>query len=196
MKKLAAIGLPVMLLLAFTLVLVGCSQTPEKAAIESLPEEYSLEQAQKDGCVVYENGDITSGQEIWDDFLKSVDTGKEASVRLGLYYTLEPSECDPDYYESVKDQYPALYIQDLTFDGTSYTLRWYEDGQEIVRAYQFLMKYEGEAETASAPYDSYLRYVLTNDDTVSWDDIMHGMVSAVAEDYIDHSVVYVDLIQK
>lgn len=168
----------------------------ERVPLEELPKDYTLEQAKEDGCVVYEDGDITSGQAAWDAFAETVSTGTAASVRLGVYYTLgDPSRYDPEYYESIKDDYPVLYIEDLTYDGTAYTIRWFEKGGEIVKTYRHLMRYEGEPESPHANYDSYVRYVLTNDDSVTWEDIVWGMVSSRFGDYIDYHQVYVDLIR-
>ena len=168
----------------------------ERAPLEELPEDYSLEQAKADGCVVHEDGDVTSGQTVWDAFAEAVSAGTAASVRLGFYYTLgDPSRYDPEYYESIKDDYPVLYIEDLTYDGTAYTIRWFEKDGEIVKAYRYLMRYEGEPESPYASYDSHVRYVLTNDDSVTWEDIVWGMVSSRFGDYIDHHQVYVDLIR-
>ncbi|MDE6747900.1 MAG: hypothetical protein K2K21_02375 [Lachnospiraceae bacterium] len=190
MKKIV----PIILAMIFVLTITGCSSkhNPEKIPLESLPADYSLEQAKEDGCIVYESSDITSGQEIWDKFMKTVNAGKEATVRLGFYYTLDPSKCDPEYYKSAKDDYPVLFIRDLIFDGTSYTIRGYDEGHENVKTYKYLMKYEGQAETPDAIYTSYVRYVLTNNDTVTWEQIVHGIFSS-SGDYINHYVVYTDL---
>ena len=56
------------------------------------------------------------------------------------------------------------------------------------------MKYEGQAESPDASYNSYIRYVLTNDDKVTWQELMHGMLSSQLGDYIDHQSVCTDLI--
>lgn len=183
------------------IMLIGCNGNTggskiEQLSLEELPDDYTVEQAKEDGCVIYEDGDITYGQEIWDAFVETVSTNKEtSSVRLGFYYTLgDPSQYDPDYYESIKDDYPMLFIQDLNYDGITYTLRWFENGNEIIETYQYLMKYEGKAESPNATYDSYVRYVLTNDNSVTWGDIVGGMLSSQSGDHIDHHVVYIDLI--
>jgi hypothetical protein len=55
------------------------------------------------------------------------------------------------------------------------------------------MRYEGKAETNRAIYSSYVRYVLVNDDKVTWDDIIHGMLSSRFGDYIPHRSIYTDL---
>ena len=70
--------------------------------------DYSLECAREDGCAVHEDGDIASGQEAWEDFLKAASSGEAASVRLVNCYTLDDlHRYDPDYYESIKDDYPC-----------------------------------------------------------------------------------------
>ena len=90
------------------LLLSACGEKPEPTPLEDLPEDYSLEQAKEDGCLVTEDGIVTSGRESWEDFLKASEAGKTASVRLCSYYTLDdPSRYDPDYYESIKDDYPC-----------------------------------------------------------------------------------------
>lgn len=191
MKRYTILALLAMLMLTIT----GCKQSSDFVPLEEIPDTYSLEQAKEDGCVTHENGDVTQGKELFEAFFNNTTSGKKDNVRLAFYYTLDdPSRYDPDYYESVKDDYPLLYILDLSFDGESYTLRHFEDGEEIIRNYVYLMKYEGEAESASASYKSYVRYVLTNDDAVTWQELMHGMFSSQFGDYIDHESVCTDLI--
>lgn len=169
------------------------SQDTVKTALGELPSDYSLEQAKEDGCVTFEDLRITSGEEIWDDFLTATAAGEEAAVRLGFYYTLDPSRCDPNYYESVKDDYPTLYMEDLTFDGSAYTVHWYEDDIEIEKTYQYLMKYEGNVPSPPASYTSYVVYALTNDETVTWDKLNGSMLSSSTKDFIDFELVYWDL---
>ena len=95
--------------------LSGCGGKPEPIPLEELPQDYSLERAKDDGCLVTEDGAVTSGQEAWEEFLNAAEAGKAASVRLCSYYTLDdPSRYDPDYYESVKDDYPMMFLKDLS----------------------------------------------------------------------------------
>ena len=179
------------------LLLAGCGQqkTEVLPSLEELPADYSLEQAREDGCVVHENGDIASGQEAWEDFLKASSAGKAAAVRLADYYTLDdPSRYDPDYYESIKDDYPLLYLSDLSFDGKTYTVSGLEDGERWTYTYSYLKRFEDAAETPGAVYDSYVRYVLVNDDTVTWSQLMHGALSSRFGDYIPFHSVYTDYI--
>ncbi len=175
--------------------LTGCEKSADVMSLEEIPENYSLEQAKADGCVVHEELDVTSGKDIFEAFYEKTEAGKKADVRLAFYYTLgDPSGYDPDYYESIKDDYPVLYVQDLTFDGEKYTLRWYEDGKEIVESYDYLMKYNEPKLSPYAVYDSSEEYILTNDSTVTRQDLWNGQISSFGDDYIEHKVVCSDLI--
>lgn len=183
------------LLSAFLFCASSCEKSGDVMTLKDIPENYSLEQAKADGCVVHENSSVTSGKEIFEVFYKMASSGKNAKVRLAFYYTLDdPSNYDSDYYESIKDDYPALYIQDLSFDGEKYTLCRYEDGNEFVESYDYLMKYNEPAMSPYAVYDSLEVYVLINDNTVTYQDIMKSMLSSLYEDHIEHDTVCCDYI--
>ena len=174
-------------------VLCSCASKTKYVPLEKIPDAYTLEDAEEDGCVIFNDGDISAGQTRWDEFLAEVDSGKKATVRLVFYYTLgDILEYAPEYYESVKDEYPKMYVQDLSYNGEEYTVRWLEEN-EILRTYKYLMRYEGEPTSQWATFERYVRYVLVNDNTVTWEDIWRGMVSAIFEDYIDHMTVYIDI---
>ncbi|KNY30305.1 hypothetical protein Bccel_5585 [Pseudobacteroides cellulosolvens ATCC 35603 = DSM 2933] len=162
-----------------------------------LPADYTLEDAKSGNCVVFENGDITHGQSTWDDFITATDDSKPSIVRLAYYYTLgDPSKYSKDLYQEIKDDYPVLYITDLTFDGKKYIIKGIEDGKLISKEYKYLMKYEGQPKSPTAIFSEYTYYVLVNDNTVTWDDIEHGISSSQFGDYIDHYQVYSDLVLK
>ena len=115
--------------------------------------EYSLAQAKADGCVVMEDGDVTHGQEIWQNFIAATARGEEATVRYAHYYTVgAPARYDPDYYEEIKDQYPMMFVHTLTFDGESYTDIWEENGEEVTRTYRYLRHLEGRPQRTTAQY--------------------------------------------
>lgn len=156
-------------------------------------EPNALEKVIEAGYVVHMDGDVVKGQENWEAFLDKVEDGNAASVRLALYYTLDRESCSEEYYEANQEDYPVLYLQELYFDGESYTLEWKEGNKEYVRNYRYLMHYTGESPNANATYDTYSRYVLINDRDVTWEDLQRGMFSSQSGDYIAHSIVYVDL---
>ncbi len=161
--------------------------------LDELPSDYSLAQAKRDDCVVIEDQRVTYGQGLWDAFVEASSRGKPADVRLCHYYTLDEESCTPDHFAQLQDSYPVMYFQDLHYDGTSYTLRSFEDGQALELTYPYLMYYAGRAETPDATCSSYIRYVLTKDDSVTWEDIWAGMLSAQSDQAIDCYPVYVDL---
>lgn len=179
--------------LTLILLLTACSQNVTRAPLNQLSGNYSLDDAKSDNCVVFEDGDITYGQSAWDSFIENTENGQPETARLGFYYTLgDPSHYSEEYYEEIKDDYPILYINDLSFNGKKYIIESIEEGQLISKEYKYLVKYEGQPRP-SALYSEYTYYVLVNDNTVTWDDIEHGMLSSKFGDYIDHYLVYSDL---
>ena len=168
---------------------------PETIIMAYMRTRSRLEQAKKDGCITHEDGDITQGKERFEEFYDTTKSGKADKVRLADYYSPDdPSGYDPESYEALKAGYPRLYVLDLSFDGEQYTIRWYEDGEEIIRNYPYLLKYEGPAESSDAVYKSYTRYVLTNDDGVTWQELVWGMISSQLGDYIDHMSICTDYV--
>lgn len=157
-------------------------------------DDDALEMAREAGCVIMEDGDVTSGQDTWMAFVEETEQGNITSVMVAHYHTLNPERCDPTYYAAYKEDYPVLYINELTYDGEAFTLRWEEQDKQYERTYRYLMRYTGNApKQTSATFDTYLRYVLTNDNTVTWEELQWGMFSSQFGDYIDHFTIYTDL---
>lgn len=191
MKKL------IIILLTLIFILTACSHNATRDSLKQLSDNYSLDDAKSDNCVIFEDGDITNGQSEWDSFIKKTGNGKSATVRLGFYYTLgDPSHYSEEYYEEIKDDYPVLYINDLSFDGKKYIIESIEDDHLISKDYKYLIKYDGQPSSVSALFSKYTYYVLVNDNTITWDDIEHGMLSSQSGDFIDHYLVYSDLEMK
>lgn len=137
-----------------------------------------------------ENGTATFGQEVWQSFVQTTERGESSQVQVAHYHTLDETESTGEYYEAVKEDYPILYLLNLEFDGENYTLHWTEEDTEYVRTYCYLMHYHG-----GDPDEEFINgtediYVLTNDNTVTWTDIVRGMLSSQSGDAIDHYVVY------
>jgi hypothetical protein len=81
----------------------------------------------------------------------------------------------------------------LTFDGENYTVTWEEEGEEISRTYPYLRHLEGRAESPTAQYERYDRYVLTDDPHATWEEMFYSL----ADDKIgsiDFLEVYTDYI--
>jgi hypothetical protein len=160
--------------------------SPPKASSEA-----ELERV-KPGCVVLEDGEPTHGQEIWQTFYEHTRKGEPASVKVAAWYTLDEANCDARYYAAYKEDYPALYVQELVFDGEKYTLYSEGNGEKIVREYEYLMRYETElpSTASSQKPGTQIRYVLTHSDTVTWDDLWRGMISSQFGAYMDHYTIY------
>lgn len=184
-----------LLFVLMTILLTACAKTEESLPYNQLPDDYSLENAKSDDCVVFENLDITAGQSVWEKFITSTTNGKPSTVRLAFYYTLNnPSHYSAEYYEEIKDDYPALYIMDLSYDSNKYMLYYKADEQEYTKEFSYLVKYTGKPRSSSAVFSEYVYYVLVNDNSVTWEDIEDGMFSSQSDAWIDHYKVYSDLI--
>ena len=180
--------------LLFLLLLSSCGVNPEPLPFEELPEDYSLERAKDDGCLVTEDGAVTSWQEAWEEFLNAAEAGKAASVRLCSYYTLDdPSRYDPDYYESVKDDYPMMFLKDLSYDGERFTTLSYEEGQRHEETYSFLRRRE---QTAPSSGVKIIQYIITDDAESSLEKIGSQLYSSSfsPEDWIPFDIVYQEII--
>lgn len=182
------------------LILYGCSKAPLSDDWEDLKyvaDNYTLEDAKRECYVLMENGSVTFGKEIWHDFIDLVDKGKPCKIRVSHYYTFEdPSHYDRSYYESIKDDYPMMFTFELDCKDDIFYLSHYEEERLYQSEYKYLMRYEGEAETPTATFTSYVRYVLVNDDTVTWKDICSGMLSSYSAANIEHDQIYTELFFK
>ena len=147
--------------------------------------------------VVIEDGRVTCGEDIWRDFVDLSAKETPCRIRVVHYYTIgDPSRYDPLYYESIKGDYPKMYILELAYNGETFCVSHYEEDKLYQSEYKYLMRYEGKTETRDATYTSYLKYVLVNDEEVTWDDIMHGMLSSKHGNSIPHRQIYTDLVYK
>ena len=171
------------------------SNTSEYIPYEQLPVDYNLEDAKSDGCVVFENHQLTSGDEVWQKFIEKAQAGEKARVRLAYYYTLNSQSVSEEYYAEIKDDYPVLYIQDLSFDGETYRLYYTEDEQTHEYEYPYLVRYTGTPSSDTAIYSQYVRCFLVRDKDVTFEQIEHGWFSSQFGDSVDCIAVYTDLIR-
>ena len=178
------------------LVVTACENTSgivnDYIPYAEIPEDYSLENAKNDNLVIFEDGDITSGQAVWDEFMENTEQGKSYAVRLAFYYTLDGQGITPahEQYEEIKSDYPALFIQDLTFNRKTYTLYSVENGKEYTFKYKYLKRFVEASPKEAVPYRETIRYVLVNDKEATWEQIISGMLSSRFGAWIDHKTVY------
>lgn len=139
----------------------------------------ALQRAKDAGFVVLEDGDPTHGQELWQTFYEASQQGTPASVTVAHYYTLDPERCTEQYYEAYKEDYPRLYLYELSFDGETYRVQT----DDMDREYEYLMRY---SETLTGKTE----YVLTHDNRVTWEQLFQSVASSQFGAYIDHCTVY------
>lgn len=185
--------------LLLMLFLISCSEHPRTTDIDmydiTLPAEELLKKVKRGDFVVREDGDVSVGQELWHDFYEKTRAGESASIKLADYYTLEDNNVSDEYYEEHKDEYPVIYLAELSFDGKAYTFRSIngQDGTTgYSRTYPYLVRYEDVPKNISATFVTCERYVLVHDETVTYDRLQYGLYSSQLGDYIDHYVVYSD----
>ncbi len=113
-------------------------------------------------------------------------------MKIAHYHTLENINCSAEYYEVYKEDYPSLTEFELTYDGKTYTLSWNEYGTEYFREYQYLRKFEDTLKgyQSSKTPAAVTRYVLTNNNTASWDELWRSLASSQLGDFIDHYTIY------
>lgn len=158
--------------------------------LKSITDNYSLDDAKNDGCLVMENGSITSGQETFSDFLSATENYNGASIRVVKYYTLgDKSQYSNEYYEQEKDNYPMLFITDVVFENGNYTTYSFEDGELITKTYKYMIKDEFEA-NPQATFTSAEYYILANNKDTSWNEIMSSILSSQLPAQIEYFVVY------
>jgi len=60
------------LILALFFMLPSCTSVDlgDYMPYEDIPDDYGLEDAKNDGCLVFENSSVTSGQTAWESFLR------------------------------------------------------------------------------------------------------------------------------
>lgn len=197
MKGFKYISFTVVLL---ALLLSGCSKaskTYDWKDLKYVADNYTLEDARKDGYVIIEDSNVTYGEDTWQDFVDLTEEKKPCKVRVVHYYNIgDPARYDPAYYESIKDDYPKIYILELVYNGDTFSVSHYEGDKLYQSEFKYLMKYEGKAESPNSGHTSYVRYVLVNDDSVTWEDIMRGLLSSHMGAYIPHSQIYTKLIYR
>jgi len=162
-KKILYGGVFVILIL---IVLLGIawkynSNDSSAALIETnqVPNDYSKAQAIEDNCVVYEELELISGDDIWNTFIeKSCENDKETSVRVVSFIDNVP------------------YVSDLVYDGDKYYC--YEEGKKS-KGHQYIKEVSG---TVSASGRTERFVVLTNDENITYEEITGDLVSSQSED--------------
>ena len=99
------------------------------------------------GYVVISNGECISGRGKWDDFLKSIENGDPATVKMATHYSLDLVSSG-NYGQHINtEDYPQIFLGMLSYNGESYNYVYdaqYGDDWVFEYEYKYLL---------SEPYD-------------------------------------------
>ena len=168
MMKLKGLFLTVSLI---ALVVCCCSCTaadsPDYVSFDALPDGYGTEEAIADDCVVFEDLQLTSGQDIWKAFLKNAEKGQSCRVRIANYF----GESD------------SLSLIDLSYQDGSFRM---DANYGVAKSYKYLNHYEFSADDGT----SIECYILVNQEDLTYREIEQSMTSSMLGAAIDHYNVY------
>ena len=141
----------------------------EPIPLDELPEKYSGEQAMIDGCFVATDGAARENKDLFHKFVQDSWQGTPGFIRI------------VDWHYGDNSYYVAY---DLEYDGSMYTLTWYQDGQLRSREFPYIRYFFGENEDMS-----YEHYVLIHDEMIDR-NIWGDMISSHESIYSDHMTVF------
>ena len=155
--------------LCLILLLTGCavkdaeiSVATEPVTVPVQPQEtqpqfvLSHEIAMLEGYVVMDEGDVRHNAGNWVKFLDACEKGETASVTVVSFFLEETG------YSYVK--------YDLSFDGSTYTLKYEQNGELFQVSAQELTYKSGRLESSGDVYDSFEQYSLN--DVVVYADLI------------------------
>jgi beta-lactamase regulating signal transducer with metallopeptidase domain len=134
-------------------------------ALADIRKNYSAEEAEADGFVVMDGETMLAGEEAWADFENSTAAGREAKVRIYQMYT---------------DQGGVYTVNELSYDGSTFLLQFYDskgvDEYLYSRNYKYLVKslYQPDPESSNLS----LHYLLSDDPDVTAEGYMAHMFSS------------------
>ena len=171
------------------LSLLSCAKEPAgglPAADAVLPAEKALEAAKKEDVVVVEDARCTSGKELWDAFYAKTEKKEPASVVCASFRTLDKESVSEELYKAQKDRYPQLTFTLIEFDGETFRARTRLSTVEKTDdrgSYRYLLHLSGDM-PPSARYAHYDHYVLSDDPSLTWEQILAVYVSSSAHPVI------------
>ena len=128
-----------------------------------------------DGCFVQTDGVARENKDVFRNFAVSSWNGVPGTIRTVNWHYGENS---------------GWSAYDLRFDGNVYTLTTLEN----TYTFRYLKQFTGAKAWEGADHDAFDYYVLVNDDTVTFEDIMTGKLDMSDWKNPSHWTVYADLI--
>ncbi len=129
-------------------------------------ENYSAEEAEADGCVVFDGETLLAGERAWADFENTTASGRKAKVRVYQMYT---------------DQNRHYSVKELSYDGSKYRLQFYDQDENdkeylFSEHYRYLVTsiYNPDPESSNLS----LHYLLSDNPNVTADGYWAHMFSS------------------
>ena len=148
-----------------------CEYVPAQRA-----EEGALEAARAAGYVIEEDCILTDGQDAWHEFYEKTQRGEQASIHVAHYLTLDSDRTVATTYEAYKQDYPSLFVDELTYDGEKFILRTGSD----VTVYEYLMRYDisGTPLAGNTEHKQVIHYVLAHDPSHTYEELFLSLASS------------------
>lgn len=157
-------------------------------------EKGALQAAKERGDVVWEDTHVsfTSGAERWKEFYEKTKKGEPCTVTVSFYSTRHfDSELD---YKVHKGDFPKMDVYDLSYDGETYTVKWKRNENPYQKQFKYLIPFDAEDWPSK---DKEIRYVLTNDDTLTVENTRWGGPLHYTPQYeIDQFWIYTECVDE
>ena len=159
-----------------------CEYAPPQRA-----EESALEAARAAGYVIEEDCILTDGQDAWNEFYEKTQRGEQASIHVAHYLTLDPDRTVVTTYEAYKQDYPSLFVDELTYDGEKFILRT----ESKVTVYEYLMRYDisGTPLAGHTEHKQVIHYVLAHDPSHTYEELFTSLTSSALDAMIPHYTI-------
>lgn len=123
----------------------------------NIPEDYTVEQAEKDGCYIRLNANDSANELVWSKFIEDSSKGVDSSIRIMSIY-------DED----------TLY-SDLYYRDGSYQL--FDSSSEDMKVEKFKYLLDLQGRMSNAVRNSHF-VVLTDDEELTFENVIRRMISS------------------
>lgn len=123
----------------------------------TIPADYTLEQAEEDGCYISKNLQEISGEKAWAEFVKNAAKGINSSIRIICIYD------------------EVTYYEDLFFVDGSYQI--FDSSSEDLKIHNYKYMLDLKGTMPNATKESRF-VVLTDDEALTFDDVILRLISS------------------
>lgn len=131
----------------------------------NLSNNYTVEDAEKDGYFVKQDLEVIANNEVWDNFVETARLGMNTGIRMVSFYTEDTN---------------SPYFSDIFFNNGFYYLFDSSSDSQPKQPFLYLLALEGRF---GGPLVDCEVAILTNDNALTFDVVMKSMYSS-SMDYI------------